>query len=84
MNSKAFKLEIISPTKTETISIFWIEVESPTGSFLVGAGHSPIISILKKNSRLTYKIDTSEEVSREVYGGMFEVTQDIARIILEQ
>lgn len=84
MMSKTFRLEIISPTKTETASVFWIEIESPTGSFLVGANHAPIISILKKNSRLTYKVDTTEEISREIYGGMFEVTDNVARILLEQ
>ena len=84
MKGKAFTLEIISPTNTEKFSIFWVEIESPTGSFLVAIDHSPLISVLKKQSRLTYKTDMSKQFSREIYGGMFEVSNNLARVILEQ
>ena len=84
MKNQTFILEIISPTKVEKISIIWVEIESPTGSFLVAIDHSPLISVLKKQSLLTYKTDNSKKLSREIYGGMFEVSGNLARVILEQ
>lgn len=78
------ELEIISPTKSNKISIQWIEIESPNGSFLVGINHSPLISIIKKKGILVYKKKDGKEIATEVYGGIFKVAHNKATIILDQ
>jgi len=84
MTSKYFNLDIISPIAKESLDVLWVEIESPSGSFLVGIDHCPLISLIKQKSTLLYKTST-EEVSRKLHsGGIFEVKGNKAQIILEQ
>ena len=84
MSSKRFALDIISPTIKETLDVLWVEIESPNGSFLVGVDHCPLISLIKQKSTIFYKTST-EEVSRKLHsGGIFQVKDNNAQIILEQ
>ncbi|MCK4517142.1 hypothetical protein KAT92_00060 [Candidatus Babeliales bacterium] len=83
MPTDVFELEIIQPTKAERISVFWIEVESPTGNFLVGADHSPLVSIVKERGVVTYKMFNGSQVSLDVYGGVFRVAHNKALLILD-
>ncbi len=80
---ECFKLEIIRPTETKTISIFWIDVEGITGDFVVGADHYPLVSILKPRGCLTYKTEDKLEVKLDVYWGIIIVDQNKAKVILD-
>ena len=82
MQQQYISFEIISQSKHETINVLWVEIESPTGSFIVGPNHSPLISIVKKKGILTYKTDDLEEVTQEVCSGIFEVEDNKAVLIL--
>ena len=83
MKQDYFDLEITSLTKKISIKIEWIEIESPTGSFLVGPNHSPLISIIKKKSTLTYKEKDAKEIAIEVYRGIFKVSENKAIALLD-
>ncbi len=84
MTLKCFNLDIISPIAKESLNVLWVEIESPTGSFLVGIDHCPLISLIKQKSTIFYKTAT-EEVSRKLHsGGIFQVEDNKAQIILEQ
>lgn len=83
MENCYFTLEIISPTNTEVHSIEWIEIESPTGSFLVGPGHSPLISIIKQKTSLLYKKTNAEECSLNIQKGVFFVKDNKAVALVD-
>jgi len=84
MENRCFTLEIISPIDLKELSIEWVEVESPTGSFVVGAGHSPIISVLKKRGFLTYKPKDGDQVKIEIMsGGLFKMAENRAVLLLD-
>lgn len=79
-----FELEIITPETSENITVFWIEIESPTGSFLIGPDHSPLISVIKKKSIFSYKAQNNEEHTREATaGGIIKITENKAFILLD-
>lgn len=80
----SFTLEIVASTQSEIHSIEWVEIESPTGSFLVGPDHMPLISLIKKRSTVIYRKTNSEERSFQISGGIFKVADNKAIIILEQ
>ena len=82
MHQKNISLKIISSSKNETIKVLWVEIESPTGSFVVGPDHSPLVSIMKKRGVFTYKTNDGEEVVKGVNNGIFEVDDNNAIIIL--
>lgn len=49
------ELHIISPTKTDTLLIEWLEVEtSHGGSFIIQKGHAPLLLILAHNKPITF------------------------------
>ena len=83
MNTDAFELEIVEKTKSKKLSVFWIEVQSPTGDFVVGPDHFPLISILKRKGKLTYKEFNNVEKSIDVYGGIFKVSNNRAIVLLD-
>lgn len=84
MQTDVFELEIIQPSSSKRLSIFWVEVESPTGNFVVGPEHLPLVSILKKRGKLTYQLYNGSKVSIDIYGGIFKVANNKAIVILDQ
>jgi F0F1-type ATP synthase epsilon subunit len=83
MSRSTFIFRLISPTMTQEIMVEWVEIESPTGSFLVGADHSPLISLIKKKSLLSYKKTGEPIASLEASGGIFKVSENIAIALLD-
>ena len=76
------ELEIVTQTESKKISIEWVEVESPTGNFVVGPDHTPLVSLLKHKGKLTYQIDGRTE-SIDTYGGIFKVANNRALVVLD-
>ena len=84
MFEKYFDLEIISPTKSQSFRVEWVEIESVTGCFLVGHDHSPLVSIFKRgNSLIDKKWDTDNVEEVFVDGGIFSVEKNKAFAILD-
>jgi len=83
MNTDAFELEIVKQTESKKISILWLEIESPTGNFVVGPGHYPLFSLLKYKGTLTYKEYSGGEISLDTYGGIFKVANNKAMVLMD-
>ena len=79
----AFELEIIHKTESKTIRVAWIEVQSPTGNFIVGPDHTALVSLLKYRGTLTYKEFQGAEQAIDTYGGIFKVDENKAVVFLE-
>jgi F0F1-type ATP synthase epsilon subunit len=82
-NIGVFELKIIYPTSVINAEIEWIEIESPTGSFIVGPGHAALISIVKHLSKVTYKKKDQAETVLAVQGGVFRVIENKATLLLD-
>ena len=83
MDTTTLSLEIISPTLAQQLTVEWIEVESPTGSFFVGPNHSPLISIIKNKSNLLYKTEGNEPTAVVTTHGVFYIEENKAVVILD-
>ena len=84
MHENHFDLEIVSPTSSQMMKVEWVEVEGLNGCFLVGPGHSSLVSVIKKGNSLLYKkvgIDDGEGLF--VSGGIFSVENNKAVAILD-
>lgn len=84
MDDKSFQLEIITPISSQELIVEWVEIESPTGSFLVGPGHADLISIIKNKSVILYKVVGSQEESCVASVGIFSVVKNKAIALLDQ
>ena len=84
MSNQFFELEIVRSTTKENIFVEWVEIQSPTGSFMVGPGHLPLISVLSDRSKVVYKkVESLEPEAIDVYGGLFKVQSNLAMVILD-
>lgn len=79
----SFSLEIISSTAHQTFSVTGIEIESPTGSYFIGYDHMPLISIIKKKSMVIYELPDGTSTKLQVNGGIFNISQNKAIILLD-
>jgi len=80
----SFDLEIIRTGSNEIIKVEWVDVQAPTGDFVVGPSHSPLVSILKERGKLKYKDFATKNIEEvDVYGGVFRVQDDRAIVILD-
>ena len=82
--TESLNLELIGPNLSKKFNVQWIEIESPTGSFLVGIDHCPLVSIIKQNSKIIYKEFEGEESFIEIAGGFLSVYQNNAVILVDQ
>lgn len=80
---ETFSLSLITPSKRTTATIEWIEVQSPTGSFFVGPNHSPLVSLLKANANLTYKVAGEQIVSVAVPGGVLSIKNNTVLALID-
>ena len=81
---KDLMLEIIKPTFSKTFPVEWIDVEGLSGNFLIGPDHYPLISILKPETKVIYKLPAGEEESINIFtGGIVKVKDNYAIIILD-
>ncbi len=78
-----FELEIVRPTETELLTVAWVEVEGLGGSFTVGPEHSPLVTVLKPGSQITYSSLEGQVTDIEITTGIFSVGTGRAVIILD-
>ena len=74
---------ILSKKKSKTIRVEWIDVQSPTGNFVVGPDHTALVSLLKYRGTLTYKEFQGAEQAIDTYGGIFKVDENKAMVFLD-
>lgn len=83
MASKHINLTIITYEQTETHSIEWIEIESPTGNFTAGVDHASIISAIESQGTIKYKKQNCIETSFTAKGGTFILDNNNATLLLD-
>jgi F0F1-type ATP synthase epsilon subunit len=84
MSESLFKLEIVSQTLTQSLMVEWVEINSPTGNFVVAAEHDDIFSLLKKREKFTYKTPNEEPKSLDIlYGGIFRFANNTGVVLID-
>ena len=73
MDKQEFDVEILSHDLLTSMKVEWLEVMSPTGSFVVAFDHAPIISLLKKGSLIVFFKDGRQEQMEAVGGGIVHI-----------
>ena len=78
-----FALQLVSSTATKILKVMWIEVQSPTGEFVVGPGHAPLVSIITSHSKLMYKKIDGSLGMFTLPGGILHIENNNAVILLD-
>jgi len=80
---ETFTLSIVHPFSQQTVSIEWLSVASPTGIFVVGPGHQPLISLVLPEKECVYKSSGVEHTIKVSQGGgILHVEKNSVRLIL--
>jgi len=78
------ELKIVSPQETHTHSILWIEVLTPSGSFVIQPGHAPTVHILLPNKKVTFGLKNGKKESLIVPRGILEVDRKKAVLLINK
>ena len=75
------KLTILSPTETTVTSIAWLEINTPTGNYIIQQGHAPMILTLSPNKAFIYRMKTGKQETIMIRHGIIEVDREEVTIV---
>ena len=76
-------IEIVCPITTTLLEVEWAEIEGPTGSFTITAGHAPLVSLITE-SFITIKFSDECQAQRHMLASdlaVIHVNDSMARIL---
>lgn len=73
---------MVSLSDKKSYDIAWLEVNTPTGNFVMQRGHAPMILILSPNKPLIYCLQNGKEESTTIPGGILHITREQATVVL--
>lgn len=84
MQNTHLEVHIIGPHSSHTFNANWLEIESPNGNFIIAPDHYPLVSLLKKQSKLNYQTADNSSGSIEIAGGALSVDNNKVIILLDE
>lgn len=81
--NESLVLQLISSYSTHSLNVQWIEVVSPSGEFIVGPHHLPLISLVTPQSKLLYKKVDGGLGQFTIPGGILRVEGNVAALLLD-
>ncbi len=76
------ELTLIGPSRTQKMTIAWLDAQTPQGNFVVKPGHAPMIVVLVPNSELTIGQDDDSTTIMTIDGGILQVTRTAITLLL--
>jgi len=80
---EALNLQLISSVGNQTLRLLWFEVTTPTGEFVIGPGHQPLVSLVSPQSKLLYKKTDGTMGMFVVCGGVLHVEHNEVTLLLD-
>lgn len=76
------QLQIVSPEKKEIIEVAWVELNTPSGNYIIQSGHAPMALALSPKQPIIYAHKNGKEEIVMVERGMAEITRSQVTILL--
>ena len=77
-------LHIVSPLRTLTYDIVWIELNTNAGNFVIQSGHAPMLLILAAHKEIIFRLKTGKDESLTIPQGVAEITRESITIIMNE
>lgn len=74
-------LETFSALSSGKLIASWVEIDSPTGHFVVGPGHVDTISSIRPDSIVVYQTADGLQGSFTAPGGIALIKNDVVKLI---
>lgn len=78
------ELTVTDRTSTRSFSVAWIEINTPTGNFVIQPGHAPSFFILSASQPLIFRLKTGKQTAINVHRGIIEVGRKRATLIVDE
>jgi F0F1-type ATP synthase epsilon subunit len=75
------ELELISPEQKTSITVAWVELNTPTGNYIIQPGHIPMIIPLTADQPFTFQNKSGKQESCDVASGIAHVERTKVTII---
>jgi F0F1-type ATP synthase epsilon subunit len=69
------QLSLITPTTKNVFDIAWIELNTPTGNYVIQPGHAPTIMALSPNKTLLYCLKSGKQEIVLIKNGFAQITR---------
>jgi F0F1-type ATP synthase epsilon subunit len=76
------QLVMVTPNKKEIITIAWIELNTPSGNYVIQPGHAPTILALSKEQPLIYCLKNGKQEIVMVNQGVAQITRNQVTVLL--
>lgn len=77
-------LHVVDPEKSETISVAWLEVNTPVGNFVIQPGHVPTVLTLTKERPVILALENGKFKTLSVVNGLVKVTREDVTLFAQQ
>lgn len=75
---------IITPSLSYEHSVEWVELNTPTGNYVILEGHAPMVLVLQPESNYSYLINAERDaITRPLSKGIAHITRTQVTLILE-
>ncbi len=76
------KLTINTPQHTTDYAIAWLEINTPTGNYIIQQGHAPMILSLSARQPITFRLKTGKQETLTVHRGIAKIDRTSATIVM--
>lgn len=83
MENQTIEFEIVTPQSQNIIQVEWIEIQSPTGNFVIGPNHRPLVSLVIRKGKLSYKPVSGNVTYIYPSEGIFIISNNRARALVD-
>ena len=77
-------LFVITAHKSEQLSIAWLEIDTPSGNFVLQEGHAPDIFVLSENQPLTFRLANGKTQTLYARHGIVECSRDTIKLLIDE
>jgi F0F1-type ATP synthase epsilon subunit len=78
------KLEISTPTRTAQFSIAWLELNTPSGNYIIQQGHAPTLLVLSEGQDINFRLDNGKQESLRVARGIAHIMRDQVVLVIQE
>ena len=76
------ELIISTPNYRSIYSVVWLEINTPTGNYIIQKGHAPTIMVLSPLKALTFRLKTGKQETITVIHGVVKISRESATAVM--
>lgn len=76
------KLTISMPHYTAQYAVTWLEINTPTGNYIIERGHAPMIISLSPQQPIIFRLKNGKQETFIVHQGIVKIDRESAKVVM--